>query len=65
MDKVIVSAYESDDGKEVEEHIIDVPTPLEIITQTQLNIANTAQSIRRKVLIQQNGRAIINDGLGL
>ena len=55
MDKVIVSAYETDDGKEVDEHIIEVPTPEEILEQGRLNIANTAESIRRKVLMQQNG----------
>jgi len=57
VDKVIVSAYEDQDGKEVDEHIIEVPTPEDIIAQTQLNIANTAESIRRKVVAKLNGHA--------
>ena len=55
MDKVIVSAYKADDGKEVPEHIIDVPTAEEILDQGKMNIANTTEAIRRRVTMRLNG----------
>jgi hypothetical protein len=55
MNKVIVSAYDAGDGTEVDEHIIEVPTAEEILEQGKLNIANTAEAIRHRALIQGNG----------
>ena len=55
VDKVIVSAYQDQDGKEVTEHIIDVPTAEEILAQGTLNIANTTEAIRHRVTSHGNG----------
>jgi hypothetical protein len=55
VDKVIVSEYKDGEGKDVPEHIIDVPTAEEILVQGAMNIANTTEAIRRRVLIAQNG----------
>jgi hypothetical protein len=55
MDKVIVSEYKDGEGKDVPEHIIDVPTAEEILVQGALNIANTTEAIRHRVTSHGNG----------
>lgn len=65
MNRVIVDTYEDQDGKEVPEHLVNVPDAIEILKQSKLNIQNTTEAIRRRVLIRQNGHSPVTTGLSL
>lgn len=61
MDRIVVSEYKDDQGKEVPAHTVEVMTAAEILERDKLNMKNNAENIRKRVLIQRNGNLPINE----